>query len=297
MLYWLISYIPPTVRKPINTHVEALKKKVNNIYNRVKINKESNKLETKTVIYKEGNNLELKDTIKQRKSALNGFLKSYRIEGNDKQDPKVFLNSNMNKTIEKIKKQPKPVKMKFLLCEFYEMNKKGSVEKKNVRIYSYGYFHTKIEIVTQATDLEVVYKIGTERILEKVGNYQNNGSGWIFNKVDHFDIHIDKYKPIAAKSYISLPQKLKVKKAIVNPQNKDNQCFKWAITTCLFTPQKNVERITNVLKANAEKLNWDGLVYPAQVDKISIFEMNNPKYGIKVYKYENENVYPLRITE
>ena len=32
-----------------------------------------------------------------------------------------------------------------------------------------------------------------------------------------------------------------------------------------------------------------------QVDKIGIFENNNPKYGINVYGYKNEQVYPIRI--
>ena len=48
----------------------------------------------------------------------------------------------------------------------------------------------------------------TEDILEKVSIFQNQGSRWIFNKVENFHIHIDKYKPVTAKSYFVLPQKL-----------------------------------------------------------------------------------------
>ena len=36
----------------------------------------------------------------------------------------------------------------------------------------------------------------------------------------NLDLHIDKYQPIAAKSYIHLPNKLKLKKAIINLKMK-----------------------------------------------------------------------------
>ena len=50
------------------------------------------------------------------------------------------------------------------------------------------------------------------------------------------------------------------------------------------------------MKANSEKLCWDGLEFPVQVDKIGIFENNNPKYAVNVYSYDEE-VYPIRISK
>ena len=86
-------------------------------------------------------------------------------------------------------------------------------------VYSYGYFHRKIEIITEATNLDELYKRAVDEILEKIEKFQNRGSGWKFNKVINLDLHIEEYKPIAARPFTDLPAKLKLKKAIVNQKN------------------------------------------------------------------------------
>ena len=53
--------------------------------------------------------------------------------------------------------------------------------------YSYGYFHSKIEIITQTTNLTEMYETVVNTILEKVDTYQNEGSGWQFKKVINLD--------------------------------------------------------------------------------------------------------------
>lgn len=40
-------------------------------------------------------------------------------------------------------------------------------------------------------------------------------------------------------SYIELPEDIKNKKAIVNPQNADQQCFNWPIIAKHFTGENN----------------------------------------------------------
>jgi len=55
-------------------------------------------------------------------------------------------------------------------------------------------------------------------------------------------------------------------------KNKDNECFKWAITSALYPQKEHSNRLTKVLRANAEKLNWDGLTFPVSVEEIKIFD-------------------------
>ena len=62
--------------------------------------------------------------------------------------------------------------------------------------------------------------------------------------VIHFDIHINKYQPIAASSYIPLPGKLVLKKAIFNVKNsKNNECFKWSVTESVYPRGQHKELI------------------------------------------------------
>ena len=51
-------------------------------------------------------------------------------------------------------------------------------------------------------------------ILEKVQQFQNEGSGWVFENIESFDINIDPFEPLSGSSYISLPKNLEDKKAI-----------------------------------------------------------------------------------
>ena len=43
------------------------------------------------------------------------------------------------------------------------------------------------------------------------------------------DINRLAYRPLRGNSYVRLTQVLADKKAIINPNNEDDQCFKWAV--------------------------------------------------------------------
>jgi hypothetical protein len=116
--------------------------------------------------------------------------------------------------------------------------------------------------------------------------------------VIHLDIHIDKYHPIKGSSYIPLPKNLADKKAIINMENKDNECFKWSVTAAVYPRARDMERISKKLRVDAKKFNWSGIefIVPVTLKQITLFEKNNEKYSINVYGYEKE-VYPLRISK
>ena len=114
-------------------------------------------------------------------------------------------------------------------------------------------------------------------ILKKIDKFHDAAEGLLsvvnYIKVLGLDIHIDKYEPITAQLYIDLPAKLKQKKAIVNPLNEGNQCFKWAVRTALHPPKYNhLELIAKLLKENSKKFKWKDVEFPVQLDKIGIFE-------------------------
>ena len=108
-------------------------------------------------------------------------------------------------------------------------------------------------------------------ILEKVQQFQNNGSGWVFENVESFDINIDPFEPSCGSSYICLPKNFEDKKAIINVRNEnDHECFKWAITSAIYQREKH-----------------------PQIDN---FERQN-NYAINVFGYEDSKVYPLRLSK
>jgi len=85
-------------------------------------------------------------------------------------------------------------------------------------------------------------------------------------------------------------------KAIINLKNKDNECFKWAVTRAVHPVDRNAERITKELREQAETLNWEGINFPTHLNDITKFEKPNRSISVNVFDYEG-GVYPLRISE
>ena len=80
--------------------------------------------------------------------------------------------------------------------------------------------------------------------------FQEKGSGWSLPQILSLTININKYEPMKGSSYIELPKEILMKKACVNVQNKDDQCFKWSILAALHPQEKNAERVSKYTKFN-----------------------------------------------
>ena len=229
----------------------------------------------------------------EKEAPLRGFLKTYRINDQEGQDQRIFINHirhNVKKFLSERKKPLQTAKFIFT-CKF----QKGVTEEEME--YSYGYFHTHVERIMEDTDLDELYERMTRECLEKIEKFQNEGSGWQFESVESFDINVDPFKPLRGTSYFPLPNKLAVKKAIINVQNKeDNKCFKWAVTSAVFPREKNNQRLNDELKENSKKLNWEGIDFPTPLSQIARFEKQNP-YSINVYGYTGTSVFPLRLSK
>ena len=134
-------------------------------------------------------------------------------------------------------------------------------------------------------------------ILEKVQQFQKEGSGWVFENIESFDINIDPFEPLSGSSYISLPKNLEYKKAIINVRNEnDHECFKWATTSAICQREKDPQRLNKKMRNNSQNLNWDGIDFPVSIKQIDKFERQN-NYAINVFGYEESKVYPLRFSK
>ena len=78
-------------------------------------------------------------------------------------------------------------------------------------------------------------------------------------------------------------------------KNEDDECFKWCVTRALNPVENHPERTTQKLRKQAEELNWKGISFPMEVDKIDRFEKNNPTISVNVFNLDG-SVQPLRIS-
>ena len=280
---WLLDYVPP----PVKSNVTKLKQKIKNIYSKQVIPpviKQKNQAAFKTFTM-DG----IPPVIKQKNQAAKGAFKTFTIDGKKGFGPFEYLNLVRQPVIDKIKQETQEgIKFKLLLqCEM----KKNDFKTGKI-VYANPYFTTEPQIILKGED--VPYNEMTKNMLESLETFQSRGSGWIFERVNQLDIHIDKYVPLRGSSYINLPEVLAKKKAIVNVQNKDDECFKWAVTSALYPAEKDPQRVTKH-KENAKKLNFANISFPTQTKDIHYFEKQN-SVAVNVFGYENK-VYPLRRSE
>lgn len=96
----------------------------------------------------------------------------------------------------------------------------------------------------------------------------SHGSGWVVSKIEKMFVDIARYQPLAGRSYLPLPDYLKVKKAIVNVQNTDDQCLKWALLSALHPAVRHAQRVSKYLPYSQE-LDFSGVDFPATLSDVS----------------------------
>ena len=229
----------------------------------------------------------------EKEAPMRGFLKTYRIDGEEGYDQIAFINHIRPKVIRFLSEKKKPFQVKFILtCRF----RKGVSDAEEM-VYNFGYFHSGVEKIMEVTNLDEIYGVMTGICLERISKFQNKGSGWQFDRVEFFDMHVDPFKPLRGSSYFKLPKKLAAKKAIINVKNEnDNECFKWAVTSAVYPREGHPERLNGEMRKNSEKIDWAGIDFPTPLNQIERFEKQNP-YSINVYGWDGGSIYPLRISE
>ena len=155
------------------------------------------------------------------------------------------------------------------------------------------------KIISEMIDVHEIYQEMTDEILEEVRKVEEAvGTGWIFVEVESLVLHVTKWDPTNAGSYIELPPFLKKKQALINMKNDDNKCFLWDILRALYPKDKNAERIDKDLKSKQDTLNMEGITYPVDARGIDRFESQNPEISITLLGYnKDERIYPLKISK
>ena len=233
--------------------------------------------------------------IRESASAIRGFTKQYTIEGRGGIDPESFLNAVQPLVIHLLSKNRQTKVNLVLSCIMERVDiKTGEVETADVP------FCSKTEVILEATDVTELYRNAVDKITESMASFQMRGSNWRNRRVVKLDINTAVYQPLRGNTYIPLPKALRNKEAIINPQNKDEECFKWCITIALNYQegQNHPERITKELREQAEQYNWEGISFPVSLKDIDKFEKNNKGIFVNVFGYEKGiGIFPLRHTK
>jgi hypothetical protein len=69
----------------------------------------------------------------------------------------------------------------------------------------------------------------TDKIIQSFDIFLKNGSGWIFETIDYLRLFTAEYTPIRGNLYVPTPQAIVDKKAIINPENQNEDRVKYSI--------------------------------------------------------------------
>ena len=91
-----------------------------------------------------------------------------------------------------------------------------------------------------------------------------------------------------------LPDYIANRKAVINPQNDDSECFKWAIIAADRWTDigSHPERISNLRKF-VNYFDWSGLEFPVSLKRNEKFEINN-NISVNVLGFEDKEIHILR---
>ena len=152
-------------------------------------------------------------------------------------------------------------------------------------------FNSRITNMHRGSDLDQIVDGMIAHMKTQIENPALLNSRFRFDEVLFLNINFHWLNLTKGSSYIPLPDWLARKKAIINPQNDDEECFKWAVITALkWTDIKsNRERVSNFRKF-ADNYDWSGLKFPVSTKDIGVFETNN-NVSVNVLAVEGRDIY------
>jgi len=167
-------------------------------------------------------------------------------------------------------------------------------------------FKTSAKPIFSKTGVRKIVEEGIIKLMAEQDEYSSKGSGYTLQCIDGLLLGVYNYTPMSASSYIPLPDFIKKKKAVINPQNSDQQCFKLAILAKHVSGNvKN--QVAENYTTHEEKYNFFDLTFPTKLHQVNIFEKNNPNVTVNVcglkkhfqppQKFPKYEVFPLKVVD
>ena len=143
------------------------------------------------------------------------------------------------------------------------------------------------------------------RLLESLcSKYQDSletsmkGDDFTFDSAEkmHYKYHKVNFK--CSGSYIDYPNRIKTKKATINPANEGDKCFQYATIAALNYEEIkcNPERDSNI-KPFINKYNWKGINYPSKIDYWKTFEKGNLTIALNILYIKEKEILPGYISK
>ena len=261
--------------KPTNRKIAELNRKIR----RAKNNKTKNRLITKKELLKLG--------PRQLNSAFGNAYRSYRINGIENVDLYTFLNKAKETLMGLLTKETSNESIRFQATTWISFVKDG------VQVVELA-FNSKMVAIYKFSEMDKIVKSAIDGILQLYENPALRNSKFVFDRVLRMDVSFHRLNLTRGSSYTELGDWLASKKAIINPRNSDNQCFKWSVIAGTYFNEigRDCQRVSKLRKYEKE-FDWYGIDFPTSYKDIKRFESMN-EITVNVLAVEDKKIYICR---
>ena len=199
-------------------------------------------------------------------------------------DPDTFLNRIRRFLIDLLKKESRTGAARSQTTTWIRFRK----DRELVELA----FNSRMMNVYNLSDMDEIVNEMIAHMKEQIENPALLNSRFVFDEVLFTNVDFHQLNLMRGSSYLPLPGWLARKKAIINPKNEDQECFKWAVIAAMRWEEinNNPERISK-LKRFEKDFDWSGI--PVSVKHISKFEFRN-QISINLLAIEGKQIYICR---
>ena len=283
---WLINHVPKPIKDGASKAFKTFKDKVMGLYNRV--------------TGSTGNETRIKELNPfkpiELEQAFGGAYRSYRINGRPKIDVDTFFNRIGKRLIELIERELKTrtsariqttVWIRFVRDgppsgpgETHDEESQERVELAFNSLMTSVYRGSETDQIVDGMITNMKFQIENPALLN---------SRFVFNEFLYLDVNFHQLNLTRGSSYLPLPDWLARKKAIVNPHNNDEECFKWSVIAAENAGMKDPQCVSNLRKF-MDNYDWSGLEFPVSIKDIGKFETRN-NISVNVLAVEDRDIY------
>ena len=281
---WLINHVPKPIKDGASRAFKTFKDKVMGLYNRVT---GSTGIETRIKEPKPFKPIEFEQ-------AFGGAYRSYRINGRPKIDVDTFFNRIGKRLIELIERELK-TSARIQTTAWIRFVRDGP--PKGLRKAHDEEGQERVELAFNSLMTSVYRGSETDEIVDgmianmkfQIENPALLNSRFVFNEFLYLDVNFHQLNLMRGSSDLPLPDWLARKKAIVNPHNNDEECFKWSVIAVEKVGMKDPQRVSNLRKF-MDNYDWSGLEFPVSIKDIGKFETRN-NISVNVLAVEGRDIY------
>ena len=266
---------PPNRSKCIEAKIAHINKKIRRA--RHKKNKEH------LIAKKEALRSELNWGPRQLEGAFDGAYRRYRIDGMPRMDLDTFFSRIRRFLINMLKKESRMGAVRAQTMTWIRFSQDGELVELA--------FNSRMMNVYNLSDMDEIVDEMIKHMKEQIENPALLNSRFVFDEVLYIDVDFHQLKLTRGSSYLPLPDWLARKKAIINPCNENQECFKWAVisTSRWEDIDNNPQRISKLARFQSN-FDWSGIRFLVSIKDIKKFEIKN-QISINLLVVEDRQIY------